>query len=224
MNSDQEQNMLQIDLLFSPSWYLFGTEAFILEFNDLEPDIKLNLASSFKQLLKQPGLKTMHKMLQRLTVTFPPWLHAHTGPLDIVSVSVTSCISPTPLKCACLHLLMHAHTMDGRVNVERVILSTITAGLLEERTPITANQTEPNTAPVHQPPFHPAAATPDTPFSPPGSVAFPLVIAVRRPAVCYKWDKLQRLGDASVGGCKWVAMAASIQDTRERDERLGLWV
>lgn len=118
----------------------------------------------------------------------------------------------------------HAHTMDGRENAERVILSAITAGLLEEWTPITANKTEPNTASVHQPPLHPAATTPDTPFSLSGSVAFPLVIAVRWPAMCYKWDKLQRLGDVHVGGCKWVAMAASIQDTRERDERLGLWV
>lgn len=55
--------------------------------------------------------------------------------------------------------------MDGRENASRVILSAITAGLLEEWTPITANQTEPSAASVHQPPLHPAAATPDTPFS-----------------------------------------------------------
>lgn len=133
-------------------------------------------------------------MLHPLIVTVTPWLPTHPAPMDIVSVSVTSCLPP---KCVCLHLLMHTHPriMDGRENAERVIPSAITAGLLEEWTPITANQTEPNTAPVHQPPLHPAAATPDTPFFLPGSVAFPLVIAVRWPAMCYKWDKLQRPGD-----------------------------
>lgn len=66
---------------------------------------------------------------------------------------------------------------------------------------------------------------PPTPlFSLPGSVAFPLVIAVRWPAMCYKWDKLQRLGDVRVGGCEWVAMAAGSQGARGRDGRLGLWV
>lgn len=173
-------------------------------------------------------------MLHPLIVTLTPWLPTHTVPMDIVSVSVTSCMPP---KCVRLYSLMHTntytrartHITDGRENAERVILSAITAGLLEEWTPITANQTEPNTASVHQPPLHPAAATPPpqppTPlFSLPGSVAFPLVIAVRWPAMCYKWDKLQRLGDVRVGGCEWVAMAAGSQGARGRDGRLGLWV
>lgn len=34
--------------------------------------------------------------------------------------------------------------------------------------------------------------------------------------MCYKWDKLQRLGDVRVGGCEWVAMAAGSQGTRDR--------
>lgn len=62
------------------------------------------------------------------------------------------------------HTYTHTHTVDGRENAGTVILSTITAGLLEEWTPITANQTEPNTALVHQPLLHPATAAPDTPF------------------------------------------------------------
>lgn len=167
-------------------------------------------------------------MLHSLIITLTPWLPTHTAPMDIVSVSVTSCMPP---KCVRPHSLMHTHAhthihthiMDGRENAERVILSAITAGLLEEWTPITANQTEPNTASVHQPPLHPAAATPDTPFSLPGSVAFPLVIAVRWPAMCYKWDKLQRLGDVRVGGCEWVAMAANSQGIKEREARLWVW-
>lgn len=159
------------------------------------------------------------EMLHPLIVTLTPWLPAHMGPMDVVSVSVTSCMPP---KFLCLHshslshTHIHTHSVDGRENADRVILSAITAGLLEEWTAITANQTEPNTASIHQPPLHPAATTPDTPFSLSGSVAFPLVIAVRWPAMCYKWDKLQRLGDARVGGWKWVAMVASIQGTRER--------
>lgn len=59
-------------------------------------------------------------------------------------------------------MLTHTHIIDGRGNVERVILSAITAGLLEEWTPITANQTEPNAASVHQP-LHPT--TPTHPFA-----------------------------------------------------------
>lgn len=158
-------------------------------------------------------------MLHPLIVTLTPWLPTHTAPMDIVSVSVTSCMPPN-----CTHARTNTHITDGRENAERVILSAITAGLLEEWTPITANQSEPNTAPVHQPPLHPAAATPDTPFSLPGSVAFPLVIAVRWPAMCYKWDKLQRLGDVRVGGCEWVAMAASSQGTGEGEGRgWGCW-
>ena len=154
-------------------------------------------------------------MLHPLIITLTPWLPTHTAPMAIVSVPVTSCV---PLNaCAssqsCTHT--HTHITDGRENADRVILSAITAGLLEEWTPITANQTEPNTAPVHQPPFHPAATTPNTPLSRPGSTALPLVIAVRRPVMCHKWDKRQRLGDAHVGGCEWVAMTAR---ARERGE------
>ncbi|KAI9543368.1 hypothetical protein NQZ68_012017 [Dissostichus eleginoides] len=63
---------------------------------------------------------------------------------------------------------------------------------------------------------------PPTPlFSPSGSIAFPLVIAVRWPAMCYKWDKLQRLGDAHVGGCGWEAMVADSQGAGEREGRVG---
>ncbi|CAB1425716.1 unnamed protein product [Pleuronectes platessa] len=59
---------------------------------------------------------------------------------------------------------------------------------------------------------------PPTPLSlsQPGSTTFPLVIAVRRPVMCHKWDKLQRLGDARVGGCEWVAMTGR---ARERDRK-----
>lgn len=74
---------------------------------NLEPEIKLHLGSSFKQLL--PGIKTMHKMLQPLTVTLTPWLPAHIGPMDIVSVSVTSCIPPE----MCVPPFTHARTHYG---------------------------------------------------------------------------------------------------------------
>lgn len=154
------------------------------------PELNFHLCSYCKQRL--PGMQQSiwyykHKinvimwsntMLHSLIITLIPWLPTHTAPMDIVSVSVTSCLPP---ECVCLHSLMYTnpHIMDGRENADRVILSAITAGLLEEWTPITANQTEPNPASVHQPPLHPAATTPDTPFSLPGSVVFPLVIAVR---------------------------------------------
>ncbi len=45
-------------------------------------------------------------MLHSLIVTLTPWLPTHTAPMDIVSVSVTSCMPP---KCVCLHSLMHTH-------------------------------------------------------------------------------------------------------------------
>lgn len=63
----------------------------------------------------------------------------------------------------------------------------------------------------------PATATSQHPsFSLPGSDAFPSVIAVRRPAMCYKWDKLQRLGDVSCGWM-WVGSHSSQQPGHKRD-------
>ena len=39
--------------------------------------------------------------------------------------------------------------------------------------------------------------------------------------MCYKWDKLQRLGDVHVGGWEWEAMVADSQGAGEREGRVG---
>ena len=79
-------------------------------------------------------------MLHPLTETTAPWLPAYTAPMDIVSVFVTSCMPPKRV-CLLALILTHTHIMDGRKNADRVIVSAIAAGLLEEWTPIAANQT-----------------------------------------------------------------------------------
>lgn len=45
-------------------------------------------------------------MLHSLIITLIPWLPTHTAPMDIVSVSVTSCLAP---ECVCVPPFTHAH-------------------------------------------------------------------------------------------------------------------
>lgn len=71
-------------------------------------------------------------MLHPLIVTLTPWLPTHTAPMDIVSISVTSCMPPKCESRARQPEQTHTRVGHGGENVERVILSTTTAGLLEE--------------------------------------------------------------------------------------------
>ena len=154
-------------------------------------------------------------MLHPLIVTLSPWLPTHTAPMDIVSVSVTSCM---PSNYTHAHTHTHTLWMAGKMRRESSCPPSLQGFWKSghQLQPTRASQTrlQSTSRPSIRPPQPPTLL-----FSLPGSVAFPLVIAVRWPAMCYKWDKLQRLGDVRVGGCEWVAMAASRQGTRR--ERVG---
>lgn len=133
--------------------------------------------------------------------------------------------------CTQTHTHAHAHTlrMAGKMRRESSCPPSLQGFWKSghQLQPTRPSQTllQSTSRPSIRPPQPPPNPQPPTPlFSLPGSVAFPLVIAVRWPAMCYKWDKLQRLGDVRVGGCEWVAMAAGSQGARGRDGRLGLWV
>lgn len=100
--------------------------------------------------------------------------------------------------------------MDGRENAERVILSAITAGLLEEWTPITANQTEPallqsTSGPSirRTPPPRPPPPRQTPPSSLPGSITFPVVITIQWPDInCSGWVMSCRHAEVEGGRCQ----------------------